>query len=185
MVNDMECRGKIVQIARDFVTKGILVTMSLTEVSEQALQTISGMDDLAVEIKKYREKRSRDANSYFHVLVGKIADTLNISKSRCKNILIGRYGQIDYIDGQPVMIKTQITATDMLEQENLHCIPCGGKTEDNGLQTYYYRVYRGSHTYNTKEMSVLIDGTVSEAKELGIETIPPAELQAMKERWGV
>ena len=181
----MECRGKIVQIARDFVTKGILVTMSLTEVSEQALQTISGMDDLAVEIKKYREKRSRDANSYFHVLVGKIADTLNISKSRCKNILIGRYGQIDYIDGQPVMIKTQITATDMLEQENLHCIPCGGKTEDNGLQTYYYRVYRGSHTYNTKEMSVLIDGTVSEAKELGIETIPPAELQAMKERWGV
>lgn len=181
----MECRGKIVQISRDFITKGILVTMSLTEVSEQALQTISEMNDLAVEIKKYREKRSRDANSYFHVLVGKIADALNISKPRCKNILIGRYGQIDYIDGQPVMIKTQITVTDMLEQENLHCMPCGGKTEDNGLQTYYYRVYRGSHTYNTKEMSVLIDGTVSEAKELGIETIPPAELQAMKERWGV
>lgn len=34
-------------------------------------------------------------------------------------------------------------------------------------------------------MSVLIDGTVADAKDLGIETLPPAELQAMKERWKV
>lgn len=34
-------------------------------------------------------------------------------------------------------------------------------------------------------MSVLIDGTVADAKELGIDTITPAELQEMKERWGI
>lgn len=48
-----------------------------------------------------------------------------------------------------------------------------------------YKIYRGSHTYDTKEMSVLIDGTVADAKELGIDTITPAELQEMKERWGI
>ena len=37
---------------------------------------------------------------------------------------------------------------------------------------------RGSHTYDSKEMSRLIDGTVSEAKELGIETMPLDELKA-------
>ena len=34
-------------------------------------------------------------------------------------------------------------------------------------------------------MSLLIDGTVADAKELGIETITPAEIAEMKERWGI
>lgn len=129
MVSDMECKGNITAIAQDFETKGILVTLSLTEVSVQELQAFKAMDELAVSIKKYRKKRSLDANAYFHLLVGKLADKLRISKIRCKNIMIGRYGQVDYIDNQPVMIKTQIPVSDMLEQENLHCLPCGGKTE--------------------------------------------------------
>ena len=180
----MECRGRITQISRDYVTRDIFVTMVLTEVSESALQAVSELEDLAVNMKKYRQKRSLDANAYFHVLVGKIADKMVISKPRCKNILIGRYGQVDYIDDKPVMIKTQIPITDMLEQENLHCMPCGGKVEDNGTQTFFYRVYRGSHTYDSKEMSVLIDGTVQEAQELGIETATPAELARLKALWG-
>lgn len=43
------------------------------------------------------------------------------------------------------------------------------------LQCYY-----GSHTYNTKEMSRLIDGVVTRCKELDIETLPPDELKRMK-----
>ena len=42
-----------------------------------------------------------------------------------------------------------------------------------------YQVYRGSHTYDTKEMSILIGGTVQEAKDLDIETMPPDELERM------
>lgn len=179
----MECKGGIVSISQDFETKGILVTLALTNVPVQALQELKGMGELAVSLKRYRKKRSLDANAYFHLLVGKLADSLRISKVRCKNIMIGRYGQIDYIDGQPVMIKTQIPVSDMLEQENLHCIPCGGKTEGNGLQTYFYRVYRGSHTYSTEEMSILIDGVVQEAKEQGIETATPDEIERMKSLW--
>ena len=179
----MECKGRIISISQDFETKGILETLSLADVPVQGLQELKAMDLLAVSLKKYRKKRSLDANAYFHLLVGKLADSLRISKIRCKNIMIGRYGQADYIDGQPVMIKTQIPVSDMLEQENLHCLPCGGKTEENGLQTFFYRVYRGSHTYNTEEMSNLIDGVVQEAKDQGIETATPDEIEKLKSLW--
>lgn len=179
----MECRGTITAIAQDFETRGILVTLSLADVSVQELQFLKAMEKLSVSLKRYHEKRSLDANAYFHLLVGKLADKLSISKIHCKNIMIGRYGQMDFINDQPVMIKTQIPVSDMLEQENLHCVPCGGKTEENGLQTYFYRVYRGSHTYNTEEMSILIDGVVQEAREQGIETATPDEIERLKSLW--
>lgn len=181
MVSNMECRGKITQISRDFVTRGIIVTIALSEVSEQALQETSFIDDLSICMKKHRERRSLDANAYFHVLVGKIADALTISKAKAKNVLICKYGQPQLLpDGNIMVYKTNAPEEFMWEQESIHCIPV--RYEDKAT---FYKVYRGSHTYDTKEMSVLIDGTVADAKELGIETIPPAELQAMKERWGV
>lgn len=37
----------------------------------------------------------------------------------------------------------------------------------------------GSSTYDTKEMSELINGLVTECKEQGIETLPPDELARM------
>ena len=86
----MECKGRIISISQDFETKGILVTLSLADVPVQGLQELKAMDLLAVSLKKYRKKRSLDANAYFHLLVGKLADSLRISKIRCKNIMIGR-----------------------------------------------------------------------------------------------
>ena len=79
-----------------------------------------------------------------------------------------------------MIYKTNAPEEFMWEQETLHAIPI----RYDGKATFY-RIYRGSHTYDTKEMSLLIDGTVMEAKELGIETMTPAELAEMKARWGV
>ena len=101
MVSNIECRGKITQISRDFVTRGIIVTIALSEVSEQALQETSFIDDLSICMKKHRERRSLDANAYFHVLVGKIADALTISKAKAKNVLICKYGQPQLLPPQP------------------------------------------------------------------------------------
>lgn len=54
---------------------------------------------------------------------------------------------------------------------------------DDGKLYRVYIVMRGSHTYDTKEMSTLIDGVVQEAKELGIETMTPDEIERMKAAW--
>lgn len=180
----MELSGKLFGITKDFITGKFIISLQIDQDITESYKKLEGVA-LDISVDKHREKRSLDANAYFHVLVGKIAEAMNISKPRCKNIMIGRYGQIEYIDDQPVMIKTQIPADDMLEQENLHCLPCGGKTEPNGLHTYFYWVYRGSRTYNTAEMSRLIDGTVSEAKDHGIETMTPEQLLRLKSLWKV
>lgn len=49
--------------------------------------------------------------------------------------------------------------------------------------SYIVRCYFGSSTYNTKEMSDLIHGTVSDAESLGIDTITPEELERMLAIW--
>lgn len=137
---------------------------------------------LKITADKLRKRRSLDANAYFHVLVGKIADTLTISKTRAKNILICRYGQMETIDDQPLVYKTNAPPEYMAEQEYLHVLHIATK-EENGSEIHFYRIFRGSHTYDSKEMSVLIDGTVQEAKDMGIETLTPRELEKMKEAW--
>lgn len=179
----MESKGKLINVTRDILSGKLNVTFQLSTEPIDELNELAKMDAVDITAKKHKKKRSLDANAYFHVLVGKIADKLRISKTHCKNILIGRYGQQDFLEnGQPIVIKSNVSVEKMLEQEFLHTVPCGTKTE-NGIEVVFYKVFRGSHTYDTKEMSILIDGTVQEAKDMGIETIPPEELERMVSKW--
>ena len=45
-------------------------------------------------------------------------------------------------------------------------------------------VWYGSSTYDTEQMSRLIDAVVEDCKAVGIETMTPAELDALVSRWG-
>lgn len=135
------------------------------------------------EIKEHRGKRSLDSNNYFHKLCDELRQKLGISMARCKNHLIADYGQIWYMpDGQAMIYKTNAPEDFMLELETLHC-KCIKTTEENGKQVFFYRMYRGSSTYNSAEMTMLIKGTVEECKEQGIETLTPMELQQMNLAW--
>lgn len=179
----MEFTGKIAGINVDWQTGRYAVTFTCNEPSavKQNYDKLKDIEILDIKAVKHRKKRSLDANAYFHVLVGKIAEVLTISKAKAKNMLICRYGQPQLLpDGAPMIYKTNAPEEFMWEQETLHAIPI----RYDGKATFY-KIYRGSHTYDTKEMSLLIDGTVMEAKELGIETMTPAELAEMKARWGV
>lgn len=177
----MNLTGHISGLLRDFDGRAII---SLT-VNENVGE-IDKLRDKTLDIKltTHREKRSLDANAYFHVLVDKIRGVTGYSFSRVKNELITSYGQIEYLMGQQVVIKTNIPPEQMAEQETLHCKPVKVEVQD-GKEITFYRVYRGSHTYNTEEMSRLIDGTVQEAKDLGIETMTSTQIQRMMELYGI
>ena len=54
------------------------------------------------------------------------------------------------------------------------------KVGSDGSPYRTYILMRGSHQYNSKEMSVLIDGLVSECKEHNIETLTPEELARLR-----
>lgn len=177
----MEFTGKLLEVG--CIGNDLTITFTVNDRSEiyESYEKIKDCEKLTIKAEKYREKRSLDANAYFHVLTGKIADKLTISKSKAKNILICKYGQPQLLeDGSPMVYKTNAPVEYMMEQESIHSIPI--KFLDDAT---FYKIYRGSHTYDTKEMSALIDGTVADAKELGIETMTPDELRKMKERWGV
>ena len=134
--------------------------------------------ELDIDIDTHREKRSRDANAYFHVLVDKLRQAVKISFTACKNDMITSYGQIEYIGDTEATIKTNVPPEKMREVETLHCKWISVKGPEDGV--YWYRVYRGSHTYNSKEMALLIDGTIEECKLQGIETMTPSELMRLK-----
>lgn len=131
---------------------------------------------------KERRKRSLDSNAYFHVLCDKLRQKLGISMARCKNHLIADYGQILYLGDEPMIYKTNAPEDYMMELETLHT-KCVKVTTENGREVFFYRVYRGSHEYNTEEMSRLINGTVEECKAQGIETATPDEIARMQALW--
>jgi hypothetical protein len=130
-------------------------------------------------IEEFSEKRSLSANAYFYVLVGKLANALHASTTEVHNWLIAEYGQVDTDLGM-VSLEERI---DWRRLDQIHLKPTAEYIIDNDLAFRKYWVVRGSHTYNTKEMSRLIDGTVQEAKNLGIETMTPDELERLKATW--
>ena len=136
--------------------------------------------ELIIAVDKYRPHRSKQANRYFHKITGMIAEQLGISKTEAKNIMLARYGQED--DEIKNIIMNDAIPWEKLD--TIHLRPTAAtRMMDNGEIYRVYIVIRGSSTYNTQEMARLIDGTVSEAKELGIETLPPEEIERMKQAW--
>lgn len=125
------------------------------------------------EVKEHREKRSLNANSYLWVLVGKIADLMRTTKEEVYVNELKRYGQSDLVS-----VKSEIDVKGYFKYYEE-----AGTSKLNGKDFTHYRVFKGSSEYDSREMAVLIDGVVQDAEELGIETLPPHEIQKMKELW--
>ena len=170
--------GRFLYAGQDFSSGKQTVTFSFNE-SLAGLDEIKDIEILSITAEPFKKKRSLDANSYFHVLVSKIADTLRASKTEIKNQLIREYGQYEYIAGSiPTLAVDEKFADEMLSRPDIHLKRAGYVGDRVRLA-----VMRGSHTYDSKEMAILIDGAIQEAKELGIETLPPAELERMMNEW--
>lgn len=135
--------------------------------------------NLTVGLKPYRKKRSNDSNSYYWVLAGKLARAENLSLTEMHNRLLADYGQFSIIDGA---LEWSLKPKDFkwLESKECHYRPSGRSLKlPDGTCVDIYWVIRGSRTYNTEEMSKLIDGVVYECKEHHIEVMTPDELARM------
>lgn len=181
----MKCTGRLKDISLDYFSKQAVISLAVNEDIREEYEKLHDKEKLSIEIKQYRAKRSLNANAYFHVLVGKLADALSTSKPYMKNLLLQRYGQLA-IENDSVVSFIIRDDIDVMEREEIHLkITDRVRTMDDGKLYRVYLLMRGSHTYNTYEMSKLIDGTVQEAKEQGIETATPDEIRRMKEQWKV
>jgi hypothetical protein len=181
----MKCTGVLKQLFIDYANRQQLITLAVNEDVRAEYEKLKDKEKLTVEIKAFRKGRSLNANAYFHVLVGKLAETMKTSKPYMKNLLLQKYGQLA-IENNSVVSMIIRDDIDMMERSELHVFPTAKvRIMDDGKLYRVYLLLRGSHTYDSKEMSELIDGTVADCREAGIETITPDELERMKSQWKV
>lgn len=133
-----------------------------------------------VTITQHREKRSRDANAYMWVLIGKLSVALRQPPRTIYRELIRDIG------GNYKIMPVRNDAVDEWIRFWEHG-RIGWVCESIGAaQTPGYTLtinYAGSSCYDTKQMSRLIDEVVGLCKEHGVETLPPHELDRLKEAW--
>ena len=170
-----ELTGTIKDVSVDFRGKNAYLTLSI----EQKQSAINCYDDLHLEeklsfkIDKYREKRSLNANNYAWKLLTEIANITRKSKEEVYLDMLKEYGQSEMFSALAhIPIKEYIKYYEEVGEGTV-----GGKLFK------HYRVYKGSSEFDTREMSIFIDGIVSEAQGLGIETKTPDEIARLKSLW--
>jgi hypothetical protein len=156
----------------------------------RALLTVSGGAELAelfdawqgkpVEIKQQRPRRSLDANAYCWVLLDKLAAKLGRTKAEIYREAIRSIGGVS----ETVCVRD--IAVDKLIEGWQH----------NGLGWFADKMpsklkgctnvvlYYGSSTYDTKQMSALIDAIIQDCKAVGVETLRPEQIAALNAAWG-
>lgn len=125
--------------------------------------------DKVFEVIEHHEKRSLSANAYAWALINKIADALRKSKEEVYLQMLKDYGQSEFVS---VLSSIDVKGYFKYYEEY-------GKGHVEGREFTHYKVYKGSSEFDSKEMAVLIDGIIQEARQLGIETITPAEKERM------
>ena len=103
-----------------------------------------------VKIDKHREKRSLNANAYLWKLVTEIGNVLNKSKEEVYLQML-----IDYGQSEMVGILSEIDVKGYFKYYKL-----AGTSLLNGKEFNHYKIYKGSSEYDTKEMSILLNGVV-------------------------
>jgi hypothetical protein len=139
----------------------------------------SGKEALQITIDLERKRRSLTANAYMWLLCEKLAEVLNATKVEIYQRFIKEQGIFKSLEISENAVDTFLKAWSM------HGIGWLAERVDfsdtKGFVLVY--AYYGSSVYSSKQMGRLVDAIVTECKEIGIETMPPHELEALVGRW--
>lgn len=155
--------------------------------SEMIMFLANQPHELEWDLTEHKKKRTRSQNSYYWELAGQVAikSTKFANVNEIHNRNLRDLGLYEYINGQPVCV--YIPDTDEAEKaalnaESYHVKPTSQtRLGKNGDVFRCYVMLRGSHTFNTAEMSALVDLMVQQAKAVGVETLTPSELEHIRQ----
>ncbi|NYB73882.1 hypothetical protein HZF24_06980 [Sedimentibacter hydroxybenzoicus DSM 7310] len=179
----MEVTVKSGSITRDF-TGDYHVTLIVPKEEQGNMEPLNQLlsdEKLKVcKIDHKKKKRSLDANAYCFVLCQKISEVIGNTKEFVYKQAVRQVGPFEITPIRNDAVERWI---EVWESKGL-----GWQSEimrDSKLEGYTTIInYYGSSTYDTKEMSLLLDEIITQAKELGINTMTPKEIEQLKERWG-
>lgn len=184
--------GKLKEPIIDYLTGRLTILFEPSEDFRQTYEELKDCDKLQLEIKKYRRRRSLDANAYYWVLIGKLAKAIGLSNPETHNMVLCGYGKPEIFEGKGVYMTipdTEESDRKVRNATDYHLQATSQVREgDDGVMYRTYKLLRGSHTYNTEEMAHLIDGLITLCRDAGIpdaEIATPDEKRILKERYGV
>lgn len=165
----------------------LTVTKRYAAELEQFVAKFKPGETWAASIKKYRPKRSQDANSYCWTLIGKLAEKLAETnpdtKTPTKDEIYRRHiKEVGVYEPMPIKAAAVSKFGQIWSERGTGWFI---EVVDDSKLPGYKRIhaYYGSSCYDSKEMARLIDNIVQDCKALGIETLPPQEIQRLKEEW--
>lgn len=177
----LDTTGTIKDIDIDYKTHKAKISLLLDTKQLDVVEELKNEDKLNIELKKYRRHRSLDANAYFWKLLTELCelaeiDTVEEYKRRIKELGIFRQFKIekDNIKTFEKMWTAQGIAWFCEIADTTYI----GDTEFKIINAYY-----GSSSFNSKQMSRLIDGVVQDCKAYGIETKPQSEIDSLLKEW--
>lgn len=132
-------------------------------------------EDKLFDLTEHKDKRSKRANGLLWECIGQLAVALMTDKWTVYLRMLKRYGAYEYICVKPKAVNT----IRRLWRE----IEVVGELTINGQKAVELLCYHGSHTYNTQEFSHLLNGVISEMKEIGIPTPQEQELERAISEW--
>lgn len=181
-MSKLDTTGTIEDIAIDYKTNKAKISLLLDTRQLDIVEELKKENKLNIEVKKYRKKRSLNANSYFWQLLQELCelvelDTIEEYKRRVKELGIFRQFKIETENiktfekmwtSQGIAWFCEIVDTTYVED-----------TEFKIINAYY-----GSSSFNSKQMARLIDGVVQDCKVYNIETKPQEEIKSLLKEWG-
>ncbi len=175
----MEATGTLQGITKDWQSNSFIISLAINEnLTQEMVEEIQDCK-LSITLKKWRAKRSLDANAYLWVLCTKLAEKHNTSKEEIYEEMLQHYGCL-YQDEEGNYIV--ITLKSDVDTAKLDGHWKYYKSSNDGRFKSYLMI-KGTSEYNTYEMAKFLDMVVQDAKADGIETLPPDELKRMKEMW--
>lgn len=164
----MESKSTLYGISRDFKTNKTILSFVVDTFSPET--DLSG--DLRLTVRRWKEKRSLDANSYLWALLTQMALKLNSTKEEVYEEMLDRYG-VEYRDEDGGMVVVGV-------KKGLDMKKAGHWKHYRDDDCTYWYLLKGTSEYDTAEMSDFLDRVIEEAKDLGIETATPDELKRIK-----
>lgn len=155
--------------------------------------------ELDVELKVHREKRSLDANACLWACLSELAGVLGTTKwdmyLRELKDYGGKFVTVRVLKNvlpelQQLYRAIEVTGDEIVQVEEPVINPDTGEQvlDDVTLEPlykqrkkHYYLVncYIGSHEYNTKEFSILLNGVIEDMKAVGLTPPPSREMKQM------
>lgn len=178
----MQTTGIILKTDTDINTRKLKISLLVDINNKDVVEQLKSKNKLTIELKKWRQKRSLDANSYCWVLCDKIAKelckdgTIVTKEDVYKDAIL----QIGSFEPFIVQEKTYANFKRIWEKQGLGFLVQEVSRKDKCIKV---NCYYGSSTYNTKEMSLLIEDLIELAKTLNVETKSQSEINSLLKEW--